>query len=151
MRKHFLNLRERVNSPVIVPRYLFTLKYIGFIGLGAIAVVFGLPSLNATTWDGYENTWGAALTLLSIGAAVASLDKTRENIERWLALLVTALLAVYACSAIYLSFTTDEIADRAGFAWVVCIVTMLPAIRAFSLLSPQFRAVVAFLLKGRRK
>lgn len=121
-------------APIVVPRWMLTLKYSLFVVLGAVAAFAGVPTLSLTTWDGYTIVWAVAGTVFAAVSAVASVRPAWEPVERWSALGLVAVLSVYAVGALILSLGDGDTA-RATFAIAVLITTLLPTSRAVQLLS----------------
>lgn len=122
-------------SPLVIPWWALTVVYSGFVVLGLATIVFGSPTLDLTTPHGYILFWGGAVSISALGAAYGSLSPRREVLERWSAVLLVAMVSVWAVFAFVLLFTNIPASlARSPFTIVVFMVTALPLIRALPLL-----------------
>lgn len=122
-------------SPLIVPWWVLTTIYIGFIVLGTAAIVFGSPTLDLTTPGGYTVFWGIAVTLSAVGAVVGSTSPHREALERWSSTVLVSVILSWTVSAFVLLFVGgSESWSRATFTIIVLMVTALPGVRVAYLL-----------------
>lgn len=135
MRESITTIARWGRDPIVVPRWMLTVKYVGFVVLGAVSARAGAPSLERTTWDGYVAGWSMLLVAASLAAAIGSTRHKWEALEKWSGLCVASLMTAYAASAVYLALTDGpEAFLRWAFAVVLTMVTMLPWVRAVSLL-----------------
>lgn len=135
MRGRIQTLARWGRDPIVVPRWMLTVKYIGFVILGGVSSIAGAPSLERTTWNGYVAGWSLILMTVSLVAALGSTRRSWEALEKWFGLCVASLMTAYAASAVYLAFTDGADAIlRWAFAVVLTMVTLLPWVRAVSLL-----------------
>lgn len=129
-------------EPIFVPRWVLVVMYSGFIVLGGMAAIAGIPTLDLTTPEGYVTPYALAIALFAIIAAVgASLGFRHERLELVGALLLFSLLTTYAGSALFLSAGGDI--GRATFAVVILMVTFAPAARGMGLLFARIRVWIA--------
>jgi hypothetical protein len=119
--------------PVVVPRWLLTLKYSGFIAIGIAGAWAGSPVLTEATSEAYTARWGLVLAVSAVIAAIASLRKSWEVIERWSSLILVAVLSIYTWTAFQIGVIEGD-STRTTLAAVLATLTMLPAARAFGLL-----------------
>lgn len=121
----------------MIPRWMLTAKYIGFVVLGTAAAYAGIPTLNLTTWYGYTTWWGIALAIAAVVAGIGSVKDAWQVTEKWGAVGVSALMLAYLAGAITLVFGGNPagFALRSGLVIILFMVTMLPALRAGHLLT----------------
>lgn len=121
--------------PLVIPRWMLTAKYVGFTVLGLIVFVGGLPTINFVTSEGYRPVWALMVSASAAVAAVLSVHPHWEPGERWAAVALTAWLAVYLVAVIIRAWEAGgESHGRWAGVVVVAMITMLPAVRATSLL-----------------
>lgn len=130
MKKHLI---EWSKEPIIVPRWLLTLKYIAFVVLGTLSVIGGIPSITVATFETFTTVWSAGLVVSAVIAGVASVRREWEDTEKWASLAITAFLLTWSVAAIWRAVTEGDI-DRAAGAFAVLVITFLPGARAFGLL-----------------
>jgi hypothetical protein len=120
-------------NPIIVPRWLLTVKYLGFVILGILTLIGGIPSLQLFTFDGYTTFWAIAVITVGVGAAVGTFRGSWEGYEKWAVVILTGLLMTWSVAAIIRSVFEGDIERLAG-SWAVFMLSMLPAARAIGLL-----------------
>lgn len=130
MKKH---LEAWSREPIVVPRWMLTLKYFAFAVLGFFSVIGGLPTLNAATFDTFTTFWSALLVISALVAMVASFRHSWEEVEKWAGLVVTSLLTTWAASAIWKAASEGDLGRVAG-AFGVLVIAMLPAVRVIGLM-----------------
>lgn len=130
MKKHLLAWSK---EPIVVPRWMLTVKYLAFAILGALSIYGGIPSLSQATFDTFTVYWGAALVLASASAAVASFRREWEEWEKWTSLILFALLSSWSVAAIWRAASEGDITRVAG-SFAVLIISMLPGTRALGLM-----------------
>lgn len=109
--------------------------YAGFIGLGTAAIIFGSPTLDLTTPDGYTLFWGIAVAVSAVGAVIGSLSPHRETLERWSAVVLVSVVLSWTISALVLLLAGDPHSwGRAQFTLIVFMITALPGVRVAYLL-----------------
>lgn len=122
-----------MRTPVVIPRWVLTLKYGLFVLLGAVVWWASAPSVDDVTPDWYTPTWGICLAAAASAAFVGSLRVQWEMpIERWAVSLLASLMFVYALAPISLVIAGN--ADRASFSVVALVISILPTARAVQLL-----------------
>lgn len=115
---------------------MLTAKYLGFVVLGFLTFAGGIPTLSIVTFDSFTTWMSGALVLASITGVVASFRRDWEWVEKWAALVISALLSSWAVAAILRVFVEYGLdLDRAGGAFAVLLLAMLPAARSFALMT----------------
>lgn len=123
-------------SPIFVARWILTASYLGFVGLGVLAIIFGSPTLNILNPHGYTLIWGSVAVVGAGVAALGSVSERRESIERWGNLLFVLDLIFYCINALVLVLGDHEHAtQRAVFTMFVIMLTALPLGRGIYLLT----------------
>jgi hypothetical protein len=118
---------QRMNSPIVIPRWVLTAKYAIFVILGALTFVRGLVTLDLTTPASYQPFWAGAVALGAVVALVGSIDPRGEKVEQWAAAWIAGWLSFLAVQAFFIS---------TGAGWLfIAMVTLLPVGRAFMLFS----------------
>ena len=125
-------IRFWASAPISFPRWMLTGKYALFALLGIIGFFNGVPSLDIVAGTYYTLHWAIALTAFAIAALIGSLSPKFETLEKIAGVGIVAVLATYIVSALIL--LSLGFIDRAAFAVVLLIVTLLPATRAYALL-----------------
>lgn len=124
-----------MRSPLIIPWWVLTIVYGGFIALGLASIAFGSPTLDLTTPHGYVIFWGAAVAISATGAMYGSMSSHREVLERWSATILMSVILVWAFFAFVLLFSNLPASlARAPFTIAVFMVSIVPAVRAVPLL-----------------
>lgn len=126
-------LEDWSRDPIHVPRWMLTLKYFAFVILGVLAVIGGIPTLNSLTFDAFTTGWSGGLVIAAAIAAVASFQKHWEGLEKWAALVVTALLVTWAIAAMVRAVGEGDVGRMAG-AFSILVMSMLPAVRVLGLM-----------------
>ena len=119
-------------SPIVIPRWVLTLKYFLFVCIGVTVYVASSPSLDITTWAGYTPFWSVALMVSGLICMIGSATPRLEVLERWAVLVLTALLVGYAFAPVTLVLAGD--ADRASYSVIAICLSLLPASRAVMLI-----------------
>lgn len=122
-----------MKSPILVPRWMLTTKYVFFAVLGLLSAIGGIETLNILTFEGYTTYWSALLVPAAMIAAWGSMSEDRDRVEKWGAVVVTALLGSWSIAAIIRAVAEGDLGRSAG-ALTVLIMTLLPATRAVWLL-----------------
>lgn len=120
-------------TPIFVPRWLLTAKYLGFVIMGILFLLWGNATLSLATFEGYTTFWAASVILTSVLSLPGSIHEKFEPVEEWAALILSALITSWAVAAIWRAFNEAEF-NRIPGAWAILLVGMLPAARAFGLL-----------------
>jgi len=132
----FRRPRHPEESPIVLPRWVITYFYSTFIALAIVAALVGIPSLDMTTPAGYVTPWAIAIGVTASIATWASRREALENIEKWSAVTLVAMLTVYVGGAIGLVLEGGEhAAGRGAFAVVLISDASVPLIRVLHLLS----------------
>lgn len=124
-------------EPLFIPRWLLGAKYVGFTCLGIVSLIYGIPTLDLSTFQGYVTLWAMALLLSSLLALFGSRRKRYERAEAWGAVGITAVMCGYAFGSIALVVSAPspgQAYGRAGFTIVLLMLTMVPLSRALYLL-----------------
>lgn len=124
-------------EPIVVPRWALMLMYAGFVVLGVVASVSGIPTLDLTTPTGYTTPYGVAVALSAVVTLIGATRDQRRNVELAGALLLSSLLTVYWVSATMITLLGDP--RRAGLAVLICMVSGAPTGRSMSLLLVRVR------------
>lgn len=130
----FRKIKQWHKDPLVIPRSLLTAKYVGFVILGFLVLLGGLPTLDLLTFDGYTAVWAALLTVSSAWGAAYSVSEKGEKREKLGAVAVWALLATWAIAAMARAIFVEPDLERLSGAWSVVLISMLPGARAFGLL-----------------
>jgi hypothetical protein len=112
-------------NKLLIPRWFVTIMYALFIPIGVTVFLASSPSLDLTTGAGYTALWAMILGATGLCAAIASLSPTWEVLERWSALILSALLIGYAFAPIQLVIHGDT--DKAAFS-VISLVLAFPVV-----------------------
>ena len=124
---------ETDHSPIIVPRWMLTAKYLLLAILGVAVMYATSPSLEITGGDLLSPIWGALMMVASLVAAVGSVSPQSEVLERWSSSVVAILLVVYAFSPLLIILTTGD-ADRLAYSVTALALSGIPTARAWYLL-----------------
>ncbi|MDN4616398.1 hypothetical protein P5G50_18275 [Leifsonia sp. F6_8S_P_1B] len=119
-------------SPILIPRWVLTLKYVMFVFVGVTVYVASSPSLDITTWEGYTPFWSIALIVASLTCIIGSASPRLEVMERWAVLVLFALLIGYAVAPVQLVLAGDT--DRAAYSILAITLSLLPGARAAMLI-----------------
>jgi hypothetical protein len=130
MKKRFIAWSK---EPIHVPRWMLTMKYFAFAILGLLSFIGGIPTLSIATFDTFTTAWSGGLVVAGTVAAITSIRRSWEGVEKWAALIVAALLFTWAVAAIIRAASEADISRVAG-AFAVLVISMLPAARAFGLM-----------------
>lgn len=130
----FRKLKQWHKDPLVIPRSLLTAKYVGFVVLGFLVMLWGVPSLDVLTFDGYTSLWGLLLLISSGWGAFYSLSESGERSEKMGAVVTWALLATWAIAAFIRAVFVEPNLEALAGAWSVLLISMLPGARAFGLL-----------------
>lgn len=127
-------IQNWAHAILVIPKWLLTVKYALFVLFAIITGFAGAPSLGDTAGDQYAFVWSIALVLSAFTACVASgFDTNRaEQVEKWAAVALVALLSAYLTGAI--SLVSFGHLSRAATSVLLLIVTLLPAARATALI-----------------
>lgn len=125
-------MRERLLSPIVVPRWLLTAMYVGFVLLGSVVMWASAPSVELITGADFAvAVWAFLLALGGLAAAVTSLRQKWERWEKYPATAVAGLFLVYAFAPTALVLQGD--ADRASLSVVALLLSLIPLVRAYGL------------------
>lgn len=130
----FSKIKGWHKDPLVIPRWLLTLKYLGFAILGFLVMLGGLPTLDLLTFQGYTSIWAGGLILASVSGGYYSLSERGERKEKWGSLTVFALLFTWAIAAIFRATFVEADIERVSGAFAVLLISMLPGVRAWDLL-----------------
>lgn len=136
MRKKLIHWVHWSKTPIIVPRWLLTMKYAGFIILGILSALSGgLRTLNTVAVDIYPTVWSFGVIAVGAAALVGSLKEKWEcHVEKWAGLVLFGLLLSWAFASMIIAFNEGDLARATG-AFAILLLSMLPGVRSFSLLS----------------
>lgn len=130
----FRKIKQWHKDPLVIPRSLLTAKYVGFAILGFLVMLWGVPSLDLLTFDGYTALWGFLLMISSTWGAFYSLGEKGEKSEKMGAVVTWALLATWAIAALTRAIFVEPNLEALAGAWSIVLISMLPGARAFGLL-----------------
>lgn len=142
-------MKKRLTSwgadPLVIPRFVLTLKYAAFVVLGVLGLVAGVTSLQLTTFDGYTFVWSSGIVLSAAAATWASVRSRWEPTEKWAAVILTGWMAAWSIAALVRIAIFGEGSATGAFA--LFMLTFLPGARAIRLLkqsgqSPSTQPVV---------
>lgn len=119
-------------SPIMIPRWVLTLKYFLFVLIGVTVYVASSPSLDITTWSGYTPFWSIAVMISAFLCLVGSATPNLEVLERWAVLVLSALLIGYAFAPVSLVLAGDS--DKATYSVLALCLSLLPGARAVMLI-----------------
>lgn len=125
-------LPPRPRDPIIVPRWMLVTMYSGFIVLGIVAAIAGIPTLDLKTPDGFITPYAIAIATAGCIAVIGATSRRRELLEMFGACLLFCLLSAYAAAASQYFLAGDL--RRGTFSIVVLMVTFAPAAQGVSLL-----------------
>lgn len=126
-------IRRNAGEPITIPRWLITLKYFLFIVTGTLAFFTGVPSLELTTFAGYEPIWSLFVGIGAIVAFAGSLEPKTRLMEVAGAATVVAFLTV-----LIISF---NIRGSFATALLLTMVAMLPTTRAAAIMRRWMRGL----------
>lgn len=126
-------LKEWTDEPIILSRWVLTIKYALLVLLGLAVAVATAPSLDeAVSSESYSSAWGTGLALAGTVALIGSTSKAREKAEKIGATVLFALLTVYAISPILLVLQGDM--DRLAYSVVAVTISVAPGARLIQLI-----------------
>lgn len=126
-----MSVTKRLREPIVIPRWVLTVKYAFFLILAAATGVRGLVTLDLTTPAGYTPIWCIAVAGGALIALPASVVSAWEHAEKWAAAWIAGWLSVVAVNAMF---------TGSGAGWLfVALVTCLPAGRAIYLFSQRHK------------
>lgn len=131
MKKHIVAWSR---EPVIVPRWMLTMKYLGFVVLGILSSLGGIPTIAHATFDSFTTYMSIGLVVVSVVGVASSFRRDWEWVEKWAALSIAAFLATWSVAAIWAGFADLDLGRAAG-AFAVLLLAMLPASRSFGLMT----------------
>lgn len=140
MRDSFTNFMRNAWEPIAVPRWAITLKYLLFFACGLSAFVSVIQTLSLATPDGYIPVWAACMSFGAGLGAVGSFRPRWGAVEAVGASIVVAFLVVLT----FLVFARGSV----PVGILLVIVTVLPAVRAFFLVT---RLVLAYTFRDEWK
>lgn len=120
-------------SPIIVPRWMLTLKYVVLSALGTAIALATAPSLEDSLGDWLSTYWGYAILISGLLAAIGSARFRWEALERWSGSALSILLLVYALSPVLIIITEGDL-DRLVYSITAIGLAMTPSARAVYLL-----------------
>ena len=126
-------MREHQREPIIIPRWVLTVKYAVFILLGVTVFIASSPAVDEVTPDWLTPIWGIGISVSAVIALVGSLTQRLEVLERWACAVLASLFLVFALAPIVLVIQGDE--DRAMYSVIALGFALLPIARAAQLLS----------------
>lgn len=121
------------NAPIIVPRWMLTVKYAILVLLGVAISIATSPSLEAALGDWLTPFWGYGISLSAIVAAIGSANFAWEALERWASSALAILLLVYAFSPVWIILTEGD-HDRLAYSVTALALSVIPTARAIYLL-----------------
>lgn len=130
MKQHLINWSR---EPIVVPRWMLTLKYLAFVILGTLSVIGGIPSISEATFTTFTTYWSGGLVVSAAIATVASFRRAWESLEKWSVLLVSGFLLTWVVAAIVRAAGEGDLGRMAG-AFSVLVITMLPVARTIDLM-----------------
>lgn len=133
MRKKILNWVHWWETPIFVPRWMLSAKYLGFILMGLFFLLWGNVTLQLATFDLYTTFWASGVIVTSILCLPGSVHDRFEALEKWCALVLGGLIMSWAVAAIWRAFAEGDFTRIPG-AWAVFLVGMFPLARGFGLL-----------------
>lgn len=120
-------------SPIPIPRWMLTLKYVMLALLGLTAIIAGLPAVHQLTdWDDYTAVWGLLVFASGSTAAWASWSPRHETAERWSGLALVSVLGGYAGGIAVWAVPEP---GRWALLVLVLTITMVPTARVIYLIS----------------
>ena len=132
-------------EPIVVPRWALVLMYSGFIVLGVVGALAGIPTIDDTTDQSWVTWYSLGIISCSAVALAGASSEKLETVETIGSLLLFCLLTSYSGGAVALAGGGDF--DRAAFGVVLCMMTFAPALRGLSL---GKRHILAWAI-GRRR
>lgn len=125
-------MRERLLSPITIPRWLLTALYLGFVLLGSVVVWASAPAVEIVTGsDLAVFVWAIVLTVASLASSITSLREKWERWEKYGVSVVAGLFLVYAFAPVVLVFQGN--AGRASLSVVALLLALFPVVRAYGL------------------
>lgn len=121
-------------EPIVVPRWMLTAKYIGFVILGLLSSIGGIPTISHATFGSFTTFMSIGLVAVSVAGTITSFRRDWESVEKWAALSIAAFLATWAVAAIWAALAEMDL-GRAASAFAVLLLAMLPASRSFGLMT----------------
>lgn len=130
-------MRDRIrkwgSAPIVIPRWMLTLKYSFFVLLGLSVTLATSPSLEMSIGDWLTPAWGIAMVVAGGLSAVGSVGQELEPIERWASATLVVLLLVYSFSPVWIILTEQDW-DRAAYSVTALALAGVPTARAWYLL-----------------
>lgn len=127
-------------SPVIVLRIALVIVYLLYVYGSVIAFLAGIPIFTLLTPEGYTSVWAALMMPAALVAAVGSLaERWEQRIEKWAALVLTALMSAYVIGVNAVGFASGDL-DRQFVGVIALIAIVLPATRFVYLASQSGKA-----------
>lgn len=120
-------------TPIFVPRWMLSAKYLGFIIMGILFLLWGNVTLQLATFDLYTKFWAAGVIITAVLSVPGSIKEKYEALEKWSALILSGLIMSWSVAAIFRAFWESEFSRIPG-AWAVFMVGLFPMARAFGLL-----------------
>lgn len=121
-------------APIVVPRWKLTTLYVLVAALGAVVMITTQPTLQVfTDSETWVFAWAVALALSALLASIGSTAERFESLERWGSTMLSVLLLGYAVISVIV-FVQTQNPDRASFAIISLIVSLVPSSRAVDLL-----------------
>lgn len=133
MRKKILNWVHWWKTPIFVPRWMLSAKYLGFIVMGLLFLLWGNVTLQLATFDLYTTFWACGVIATAALCLPGSVHDKFESLEKWCALILGGLIMSWSVAAIWRAFAESEFSRIPG-AWAVFLVGMFPLARGFGLL-----------------
>lgn len=130
MRKKLIHWAK---TPIFVPRWMLSAKYIGFVVLGLFILLWGNPTLSLATFDGYTTFWAIGVMATATFSLPGSFRERYESFEKWTALILAGLVTTWSVAAI-IRAVNEGTFERIPGAWAILMLGLLPAARAFGLL-----------------
>lgn len=121
------------SSPLVIPRSVLTVKYLGFAILGVLGVIGGMPTLDLLTFQGYTVLWCALLVISGVWGAIYSFDESGEKREKYAAVAIAGLILTWSIAAMWRAIVEGDIGRVSG-AFSIFLLCMFPGARALGLL-----------------
>lgn len=125
-------MRERQREPVVIPRWLLTVKYFVFILVGAAVLNASSPTFDLAYDEPLTVAWPILLILTSVVTFVGSFRAEWEgSLEKWGVSVIFILMAIYAFAPIHFVLMGDQ--NRLAYSTIAILVSLLPYARALQL------------------
>lgn len=121
------------SSPLVIPRSVLTVKYLGFAILGLLGVIGGMPTLDLLTFRGYTFVWCVLLVIAGVWGTIYSFDVSGEQREKYAAVAITGLILTWSIAAMWRATVEGDIGRVSG-AFSIFLLCMFPGARALGLL-----------------